>query len=93
MSHIKVKRFSDSWGTKKYIVNNYTEEARGSLIVSIEGAVIPKFEEYYYDLKPKTNKRNPWFNEFWEKNFKCKLITTEINSSDKKCTGIYSFKK
>ncbi len=27
------------------------------------------FNNYFENLKPKTNTRNPWFEEFWEEQF------------------------
>ena len=36
-------------------------------------------------MNPKTNTRNPWFNEFWETQFNCTL-TPKVNSKNL-CTG------
>ena len=31
------------------------------------------FDEYMQSLNPYKNERNPWFREFWEKSFGCKV--------------------
>jgi metabotropic X receptor len=31
------------------------------------------FEEYFLSLTPATNRRNPWFAEYWEDYFRCRL--------------------
>jgi metabotropic X receptor len=31
------------------------------------------FEEYFLNLTPANNRRNPWFGEYWEDYFRCRL--------------------
>ena len=31
------------------------------------------FEEYFLNLTPETNARNPWFVEYWEDYFQCRV--------------------
>ena len=67
---------SDSWGTKKEIVYANEEIAEGAITFSPKSFEVREFNEYFKNLKPRTNKRNPWFLEFWEEQFNC-----TINSS------------
>lgn len=51
------------------------------LILKVEGAVtvqpyaepIKGFEEYFLGLTPESNPRNPWFIEYWEDYFRCRV--------------------
>ncbi|GFS31985.1 metabotropic glutamate receptor 4 [Trichonephila inaurata madagascariensis] len=49
------------------------------------------FEEYFKSLNVKTNKRNPWFSEYWEQTFSCKLPDTRLTTRNmwakNKCNG------
>lgn len=49
------------------------------------------FNEYFKKLKPKTNLRNPWFIEFWERQFNCTMDPKEALKNEKStiklCTG------
>ncbi|GFY18075.1 metabotropic glutamate receptor 6 [Trichonephila clavipes] len=48
------------------------------------------FEDYFKYLNVKNNKRNPWFAEYWEQTFSCKLPETKQtpwNKFDKVCNG------
>lgn len=36
------------------------------------------FDEYFAGLKPTKNGRNPWFNEYWQEKFKCKLKKEQL---------------
>jgi hypothetical protein len=46
--------------------------------IQVEGAItvqplafeVKGFKEYFLNLTPFNNMRNPWFVEFWEQNFK-----------------------
>ena len=53
------------------------------------------FDNYFLKLRPETNARNPWFSEYWEDYFKCRLNNsrytpfnlnyTKVNASDSIC--------
>lgn len=54
--------------------------------------LILEFNDYFENLKPATNTRNPWFNEFWEEQFNCTSTGTRstqasIGLNRKQCTG------
>ncbi|CAF4439567.1 unnamed protein product, partial [Adineta steineri] len=38
--------------------------------------LIPEFDDYFTNLTPSKNTRNPWFKEYWEETYKCKFIET-----------------
>ena len=49
---------------------------------------IMDFDDYYFTLNPYTNKRNPWFQEFWQQKFKCRLEGPDADYTySTPCTG------
>ncbi|XP_062510325.1 metabotropic glutamate receptor 8-like [Corticium candelabrum] len=70
---------SDSWGDKVEAVYDPDEDinsidvARGMLSVIPESVKVAEFEEHMKNLNPKnyTEKQNPWFAQYWEKQFGC----------------------
>ncbi len=47
--------------------------------------ILTGFNDYFKKLTPKTNLRNPWFNEFWEGQFDCSMKLSK--ATKKLCTG------
>jgi len=47
------------------------------------------FDDYFTRLKPRLNKRNPWFVEFWDNLFNCRYIQEQAIRLRhvKQCTG------
>lgn len=47
------------------------------------------FDQYFTSRSLENNRRNIWFAEFWEDDFKCKLTRTGIKYElgRRKCTG------
>lgn len=47
------------------------------------------FDQYFTTRSLENNRRNIWFAEFWEDDFRCKLTRPgiKIDSDKKKCTG------
>ena len=49
------------------------------------------FEDYFLNLTPPTNKRNPWYVEYWEDYFQCRVPgspETPFNQNySETCTG------
>lgn len=66
---------SDYWGTRKKPIEGLEEYAEGAITVSLAEAPFPSFKTYFTSLKPDNRSRmiNPWFDEFWEKQFDCSL--------------------
>lgn len=69
---------SDGWGRQIKLVEGLEEEAEGAITVELQSENIPGFDEYMASLTPDTNRRNPWFSEYWEEVFDC-LLKKERN--------------
>jgi hypothetical protein len=84
---------SDSWGTKKESVSSNNLAAEGAITFSPKSFNIRGFSEYFKQLRPQTNKRNPWFTEFWEDEFNCTIDQEVVYSNRPRlqnrplCTG------
>ncbi|MEQ2243700.1 Metabotropic glutamate receptor 5, partial [Ilyodon furcidens] len=48
-------------------------EAAGGITIKLKSAHVNWFDDYYLNLKPGSNLRNPWFPEFWQHRFQCRL--------------------
>ncbi|XP_058443037.1 metabotropic glutamate receptor 1-like [Malaya genurostris] len=68
---------SDGWADRADVVQNYERQALGSISIRIHSPYVKSFDNYYFSLNPFTNKRNPWFQEFWESRFNCRLPVNE----------------
>lgn len=68
-----IELFSDGWADRADVVADYERQALGSISIRIHSAYVDTFDPYYFALNPFTNKRNPWFKEFWEMRFGCKM--------------------
>lgn len=64
---------SDGWGRQSKLVEGLEEEAEGAITVELQSENIPGFDEYMGALTPDSNRRNPWFSEYWEEAFGCVL--------------------
>ena len=65
---------SDYWGTRTKPIEGLEKYAEGAITVSLAEAPFPRFKTYFTSLKPGNRSRiNPWFKEFWEKQFGCSL--------------------
>ncbi|XP_077291377.1 metabotropic glutamate receptor 5-like isoform X2 [Arctopsyche grandis] len=85
---------SDGWADRSDVVEGYQREAQGSISIRIHSPNVKNFDDYYFGLKPSTNDRNPWFNEFWQSKFSCKMPDVNDESSgiksdiyNQSCTG------
>ncbi|XP_058814305.1 metabotropic glutamate receptor 1-like [Topomyia yanbarensis] len=87
---------SDGWADRADVVQNYERQALGSISIRIHSPYVKSFDNYYFSLNPFTNKRNPWFQEFWESRFNCRLPVNEasldirhnaVSGEEKVCTG------
>ncbi|XP_032230983.2 metabotropic glutamate receptor 3 isoform X2 [Nematostella vectensis] len=65
---------SDYWGTRHGLVKGRESLAKGAITITLRSIPHTEYREYFTSLTPTNySKANPWFEEFWEKNFKCKL--------------------
>jgi hypothetical protein len=63
---------SDSWATT--LDKEYHKAAKGMLGVLPHPGLIQGFRNYFIGLNPQNNRTtNPWFKDFWESVFDCKL--------------------
>lgn len=78
---------SDSWGLREIMLDSDTgEEALGSFSVVAQSEDSPEFKEYWKKLQPKTNTRNPFFLQWWETSFKCKVPNEASPNPPNKCS-------
>ncbi|XP_060584648.1 metabotropic glutamate receptor 8-like [Ruditapes philippinarum] len=64
---------SDGWGGRGLAYLGKEEQVEGAITVQPLAFEVKGFKEYFLNLTPFNNMRNPWFVEFWEQNFKCKF--------------------
>ena len=67
---------SEAWCCRDYVVDGHEEVVEGAITVTPLIRRIDGFAEYFTNLTPDNNKLNPWFGEYWEEHFKCKLSDT-----------------
>ncbi|TTB56404.1 Metabotropic glutamate receptor 8 [Bagarius yarrelli] len=80
---------SDSWGAKSAPILNNEEVAEGAVTILPKRASVEGFDQYFTSRSLENNRRNIWFAEFWEDDFKCKLTRPgiKLDPGKKKCTG------
>lgn len=81
---------SDGWGIQEKPVLGNEDMAEGAMTIELHSTVIPEFDTYFLKLKPGTNKRNPWFKEYWETIHQCKFPSVDHPITEKGvtyCTG------
>lgn len=80
---------SDSWGAKSSPVSELEDVAEGAVTILPKRASIEGFDQYFMTRSLENNRRNIWFNEFWEDDFRCKLTRPgiKLDPDKKKCTG------
>uniref|UniRef100_A0A672FSK7 Metabotropic glutamate receptor 5 n=1 Tax=Salarias fasciatus TaxID=181472 RepID=A0A672FSK7_SALFA len=64
---------SDGWADRYDVTDGYVKEAAGGITIKLQSADVKWFDEYYLKLRPENNLRNPWFPEFWQHRFLCRL--------------------
>lgn len=80
---------SDGWADRYEVVDGYEQEAEGGITMKLQSAVVKSFDDYYLKLRLDTNARNPWFAEFWQYRFQCRMPghPQENKNYKKVCTG------
>ncbi|XP_047244718.1 metabotropic glutamate receptor 1 isoform X2 [Girardinichthys multiradiatus] len=80
---------SDGWADRYEVVEGYEQEAEGGITMKLQSEVVKTFDDYYLKLRIDKNTRNPWFAEFWQYRFQCRLPGhPEENKNYKKvCSG------
>ncbi|KAG8011321.1 Metabotropic glutamate receptor 1 [Nibea albiflora] len=80
---------SDGWADRDEVVEGYEQEAEGGITMKLQSEVVTSFDDYYLKLRLDTNTRNPWFSEFWQHRFQCRLAghPQENKNYKKVCSG------
>ncbi|XP_012677861.2 metabotropic glutamate receptor 1b isoform X2 [Clupea harengus] len=83
---------SDGWADRDEVVEGYELEAVGGITIKLQSEEVTSFNEYFLKLKLNTNTRNPWFAEFWQHRFQCRIPghPQENTNFYKNCTGYES---
>eukprot|EP00063_Salmo_salar_P025872 XP_014000707.1 PREDICTED: metabotropic glutamate receptor 1-like [Salmo salar] len=80
---------SDGWADRDEVVEGYEQEAEGGITMKLQSEEVKSFDDYFLKLRLDTNIRNPWFPEFWQYRFQCRLAghPQEIKKYKKVCSG------
>ncbi|TSL47638.1 Metabotropic glutamate receptor 1 [Bagarius yarrelli] len=85
---------SDGWADRDEVVEGYEQEADGGITMKLQSEEVKSFNDYFLKLRLDTNIRNPWFGEFWQYRFQCRIPghPQENPNYQKICTGNESLK-
>uniref|UniRef100_A0A8C9WCN2 Metabotropic glutamate receptor 5 n=1 Tax=Scleropages formosus TaxID=113540 RepID=A0A8C9WCN2_SCLFO len=72
---------SDGWADRYDVTDGYQKEAAGGITIKLQSAYVKWFDDYYLGLRPENNPRNPWFPEFWQHRFQCRLVGHQQENS------------
>ena len=64
---------SDGWGRQHKLVEGLEDIAEGALTVELESNIVPGFDDYMLSLTPYNNKRNMWYEDYWQEIFSCTM--------------------
>lgn len=80
---------SDGWADRYEVVEGFEQEAEGGITIKLQSEVVKTFDDYYLKLRLDKNTRNPWFAEFWQYRFQCRLVghPQENKNYKRTCTG------
>ncbi|XP_067129619.1 metabotropic glutamate receptor [Centruroides vittatus] len=73
---------SDGWGTQEKLMEGLEDVAEGAITVELQSKEIEEFDWYMKNKTVYNNKRNPWFQEYWESVFSCKLPPNGLEEND-----------
>lgn len=81
--------WSDGWADRDEVVEGYEQEADGGITMKLQTEEVQSFNDYFLKLRLDTNTRNPWFAEFWQYRFQCRIPghPQENHNYQKICTG------
>ncbi|NWX97653.1 GRM1 protein, partial [Nothoprocta ornata] len=80
---------SDGWADRDEVIEGYEPEANGGITIKLQSPEVLSFDDYYLKLRLDTNTRNPWFPEFWQHRFQCRIPGHPLENLNfqKNCTG------
>ncbi|XP_040112478.1 metabotropic glutamate receptor 5 [Oryx dammah] len=81
--------YHDGWADRYDVTDGYQREAVGGITIKLQSPDVKWFDDYYLKLRPETNLRNPWFQEFWQHRFQCRLegFAQENSKYNKTCNS------
>ncbi|XP_023703761.1 metabotropic glutamate receptor 4 isoform X4 [Cryptotermes secundus] len=74
---------SDGWSARNLVSDGNEPEVEGTLSVQPQANPVRGFEEYFLNLTVESNRRNPWFVEFWEGHFHCRYPNSSLTPYNK----------
>ncbi|GAB1294908.1 Metabotropic glutamate receptor 1 [Apodemus speciosus] len=82
---------NDGWADRDEVIEGYEVEANGGITIKLQSPEVRSFDDYFLKLRLDTNTRNPWFPEFWQHRFQCRLPGHLLENPNfkKVCTGIW----
>ena len=91
------KRFlwiaSDAWARSVNVVSKFKDSLVGLFGVAPSTEFHAGFDEYFSQLTPNTNKRNPWFNEFYNAIFMCGNSSSDCENPNRNITEHTNYKQ
>ncbi|XP_041979231.1 metabotropic glutamate receptor 2-like [Aricia agestis] len=63
---------SDGWSARALVAAGNEPVVEGTISVQPQANPVRGFRDYFLQLTPENNSRNPWFVEFWEEQFNCR---------------------
>ncbi|XP_072006409.1 extracellular calcium-sensing receptor-like [Engystomops pustulosus] len=80
---------TDAWSTSPRLVSSQLSKfLRGSLGLVLRNGAAPGFKEFVFGLHPSHFNNHPFFTEFWEEAFRCKLPTEMNQTKYSHCTTL-----
>jgi hypothetical protein len=75
---------SDGWGKEEMPVRVPGNDvaAEGALTIELQTNPLPEFDTYFRRLTPETNRRNPWFHEYWSRAHDCVFDDPVVKATD-----------
>lgn len=73
---------SDAWCCRDFVVHDLEDIVEGSISVTPMSYPLKGFDAYFRQLRPETNRQNPWFEEFWQQHFSCDLAAAAGGDND-----------
>ncbi|XP_053610017.1 metabotropic glutamate receptor 2-like [Plodia interpunctella] len=64
---------SDGWSARALVADGHEAAVEGTISVQPQANPVIGFEQYFLNLTVENNPRNPWFVEFWEDQFRCRV--------------------
>ncbi|KAJ7342024.1 hypothetical protein JRQ81_008409, partial [Phrynocephalus forsythii] len=79
---------SDGWADRDEVIEGYEAEANGGITIKLQSPEVLSFDDYFLKIRLETNTRNPWFPEFWQHRFQCRLAGHPLENPNfqKNCT-------